>query len=225
MPALALTDHHGLAGAVEFSLACRQAGLQPLLGLAATVQPAPELPAGPPGTLLLLAMDLTGWGSLCRISSALAGAEDALSFEQLAQHAAGLLCLTGGRRGTLNYLLAAGQRRAGEALLAQLAAIFEDRLYVELQNHTAGDEELCSSLSTLAHRLGLLSVATHGIRTYQPTRLICSGWQPPSACSAHSMTCRLEHAHQATSPRRRNGHPFCRFPPRWNAAGDRGAAG
>ena len=173
MPALALTDHHGLTGAVEFTLACQQAGIQPLLGLAATVLPAAELPTAPTGTLTLLAltllaMDLTGWGSLCRLSSVLASAEDALPFEQLSPHAAGLICLTGGRGGTLYQLLAAGQRQAAQAWLARLAALFGDRLYVELQNHAAGDEELCSSLAALAHNQNLPTVATHAIHYLSP---------------------------------------------------------
>ena len=51
LPALALTDHRLLTGAVEFVQACRKAGLQPLLGLEI------DLERGP---LALLAMNLAG---------------------------------------------------------------------------------------------------------------------------------------------------------------------
>ena len=44
-----------------------------------------------------------------------------------------------------------------------LSELFNERLYVELQNHTAEDLELCVSLTTLAHRLHLPTVATHDI--------------------------------------------------------------
>ena len=63
LPALGLTDHLLLTGSVEFVLACRKAGIQPLLGLEI------DLESGP---LALLAMNLSGWSSLCALSSALA---------------------------------------------------------------------------------------------------------------------------------------------------------
>ena len=70
MPALALTDHNLLTGAVEFYDACHASGIKPILGLHLDV----TLPAGFPSiaansgicSLALLAMDLSGWASLCR---------------------------------------------------------------------------------------------------------------------------------------------------------------
>src|SRR5512140_1333247 len=75
MPALALTDHLSLAGAVEFYLDCQQVGIQPLLGLEIDL----ELPAqltglsgsSSRGKLALLACDMAGWGSLCSLASQL----------------------------------------------------------------------------------------------------------------------------------------------------------
>jgi len=65
MQALALTDHHGLAGAVEFYEACLGFEVQPILGLEIDVIASPA----PVSRLVLLASDLEGWGSLCRLSS------------------------------------------------------------------------------------------------------------------------------------------------------------
>ncbi len=45
IPALALTDHNRLTGAIEFYDACLEAGVQPILGLEADVLPPPELAA------------------------------------------------------------------------------------------------------------------------------------------------------------------------------------
>ncbi len=61
MDALALTDQHGLTGAVEFYDACQSAGVRPILGL--------ELPVAAPSNglnpgvdpLVLLALDMAGW--------------------------------------------------------------------------------------------------------------------------------------------------------------------
>ena len=65
MPALALTDHNGLAGAIEFYEACLGFAVQPILGLEVDVALSPAVQ----GRLALLACDLQGWGSLCRLSS------------------------------------------------------------------------------------------------------------------------------------------------------------
>jgi DNA polymerase III alpha subunit len=79
------------------------------------VAPPAELSTASSGVLALLAMDLGGWASLCRLASALSGDEDTLPFERLAQEAQGLLCLTGGLRGSAAKLLAAGQSRLATA--------------------------------------------------------------------------------------------------------------
>jgi len=86
MSALALADHHGLTGAIEFYDACREANVRPIVGLELAVLPPPEIAAGPgevppfvagevppfvggAGSIVLLAADLAGWRSLCRLST------------------------------------------------------------------------------------------------------------------------------------------------------------
>jgi len=168
MPALGLTDHHSLSGAVEFHDACTQAGIKPILGLEVETALAQGMENIAPGALTLLAMDMAGWRSLCRISSQLAGDEDRLAFEKLAQESRGLLCLSGGRRGALSTCMASGARKPAEMWASRLAEIFSDRLYIELQQHTPEDGEINVSLATLAHRLHLPTVATHDIHYLSP---------------------------------------------------------
>ena len=64
MPALGLTDHHGLSGAVEFQDACQQAGVKSILGLEIEASLPEDLGTIQPGCLTLLAMDMAGWRSL-----------------------------------------------------------------------------------------------------------------------------------------------------------------
>ena len=68
MPALGITDHRLLTGAVEFVSACKQANIQPILGLEIDLAH---------GTLQLLATSIEGWSNLCKLSSSLALREDA----------------------------------------------------------------------------------------------------------------------------------------------------
>jgi DNA-directed DNA polymerase III PolC len=170
--ALALTDHHGLTGAIEFYDACRNLRIQPILGLEIyTALPSviiPEIDLGRSGVLILLATDMNGWKNLCRLSSILNGDEDILSFENLAQAADGLICLTGGKRSTLTRLVTSGQKTAVSTWLGNLGDLFPGRLYVELQLHEPADAQTLSSLADLARASRLPVVATHDIHYLAP---------------------------------------------------------
>ncbi len=168
MPALGLTDHHILSGAIEFHDACTQMDIKPILGLELDTTPPEAMETSTPGTLILLAMDMAGWRSLCRISSSLAGDEDSLPFHRLAEENSGLLCLTGGRRGTLTQLIAQGERDAAQRWVLHLNEVFDHRIYIELQLHTTEDAELCVALAALAHRLHIPTVATHDVHYLKP---------------------------------------------------------
>lgn len=172
MPALALTDHNLLTGAIEFYDACRQVGVKPVLGLQLDV----TLPAGFPslpvasgvGSLALLAMDLTGWASLCRLSSVyqanMAGNQP-VPFERVAENNAGLICLSGGRNGWTEVLLSRGEQAAAQAYLCLLGELFAGRAYVELQpGETSGSQAIVS----LAKICNLPLVATHSIDFLKP---------------------------------------------------------
>jgi DNA polymerase-3 subunit alpha len=168
MPALGCTDHHCLSGAVEFQDACTQVGIHPILGLEVDTALPADMVEPQSGILILLAMDMSGWRSLCRISSSLAGDADTLPFEKLVEESDGLLCLTGGRRGALSRLVAARRRRLVESWMAHLDELFPGRLYIELQNHAPEDLEPCVNLNSMAHRLHLPTVATHDIHYLTP---------------------------------------------------------
>lgn len=173
MDALALTDHHGLTGAIEFYDGCKATGIRPILGLDLTVahptsreiflstsKNGEEIAAG---NLTLLAIDLSGWRSLCRLSSALPNDEAVLPFETLADENAGLICLTGGLRGLLTKLIVSEQVQAASNWLDELKGLFSDRLYVELQLHRPDDSKLAAKLAGLADHNRLPVAATHDI--------------------------------------------------------------
>ncbi|MDX1435902.1 MAG: DNA polymerase III subunit alpha, partial [Anaerolineales bacterium] len=173
MPALALTDRHYLTGAIEFYDACREAGLQPIIGLNLTVAAPAELDPEAAGPLVLLAQDRTGWASLCRLSSAIQTEPDysaagALPIDELAANARGLICLTGGTGGLSYRWLRSGRPDQVRGLLNRLADLFPGRLYVELQRQDPPDRDLSLQLAGLAGRESLPIVATHSIHYLTP---------------------------------------------------------
>jgi len=147
-PAVAVTDANALFGALEFSETAAKAGVQPIIGLSLALTYAPPDRPGDrapaPAEIVLLAQDEAGYLNLMALSSqAYVEAADgvrAVDPDTLAAHGAGLICLTGGADGPLGRLAQAGKPEAAAALLDRLAAIFADRLYVEIQRHGDGDD-------------------------------------------------------------------------------------
>lgn len=170
MPALALTDHRSLTGALEFYQACQEAKLQPILGLELDLQFPSRISPLQRGPVVLLAMDSHGWSSLCRLSSALQDDPNAewLSFDRLSRDTDGLICLTGGRRSILDQYLLADQLQPAEAYLDHLSSIFPERLYVELQSHRPEDEKHLTRLALLAQRRKIPAVASAEVYYLDP---------------------------------------------------------
>jgi DNA-directed DNA polymerase III PolC len=180
MPALGMTDRDMLTGAVEFYQACLDGGLQPILGL--------ELLVGAPARLqsttnhnlettskplALLAMDLSGWRSLCRLSSALLSfperpAHNHLPFESLAQDSSGLICLTGGTGSQLDDWVSQRQERLALEYLQRLHEVFPDRLYIEVHRTPQTGSQVSNQLVSLARQIHLPVVATHPIYYLTP---------------------------------------------------------
>jgi DNA polymerase-3 subunit alpha len=183
MPAVALTDTGNLFAALEFSDSAARAGIQPIMGCQlALAYAAPAHPgdrAPPPAAVVLLAKDAAGFGNLLTLSSLnYLDCGDALphvTLAALAAHSDGLICLTGGADGPLGRLIHDGHAQKARALAERLAAIFPDRLYVEVQRHpqngaprTPAEEATEPGLVGLAYDLDLPLVATNDV--HFPTR-------------------------------------------------------
>ena len=143
MPAVALTDRANLYGALEFSVTSKDAGVQPIIGCALPVTGIgggqTERWAKIP-TIVLLAQSEQGYLNLSELSSLCYleadGSEDvSVPWSKVAAHAEGLILLSGGVDGPIDPLLAAGKIPEGKAALAEMARVFGDRFYVELQRH------------------------------------------------------------------------------------------
>ncbi len=162
IPAVAMTDTHTLAGVADFCEEMAANGVQPIIG--ATVRHAAR--NGVEGRVSLLAATRDGYRNLIRLISdanliAPPGtAMPVIHTEALEAHGTGLLLLTGDWDGPACQALAKGRGEAAEQALGELAAVFGDRLYVEIarpggRRHAAEDD-----LVRIADRLGAALVAT-----------------------------------------------------------------
>ena len=145
MPAIAVTETNNLFSALEFSVLFKDHGLQPIIGCQidfkfTDVVPDRRSPTTAP--IVLLAQNELGYKNLMKLSSEMYIQNDdekvEISFEQLENHADGLICLTGGSKGPLGQLILTAQDKAARDLLLKFHDIFSDRLYLELQRHPQG---------------------------------------------------------------------------------------
>jgi DNA polymerase-3 subunit alpha len=148
MPAAALTDRTNMFGALEFSVATKEAGVQPIMGCAL---PVLGLGEGPPErwartpTIVLLAQNERGYLNLCALSSmayldSAGESEPGVPWDKVAAHSEGLILLSGGPDGPVDPLIASGRVAEAEAALKAMHSAFGDRFYIELQRHNRPDE-------------------------------------------------------------------------------------
>lgn len=196
MPALALTDHQGLSGAIRFYRACRDAGIAPIIGCEVVVTAAgmsgeeADLPpearlAIPPsvgfgraaGTgfhLTLLVRDFEGYRNLCRLLSRthLRGASipSVVTLPDLERYSRGLIGLSGCGNGEAALSVAHGRPGRARAALSRLADCFEPgEFFVELVHPlTAFGPRLMGGLVEAADDLGLPVVATNDVHYLRP---------------------------------------------------------
>ena len=171
MPAVAITDSGNLFGALEFAIACAEAGVQPIIGceIALVAHEGGDGARAPrePERVVVLVQSETGYRNLLALVSRSfldsdAGAEPAVALTDLAGNSEGLICLTGGARGPLGRLIADGQEEGAGILLGALKAAFPGRLYIELTRHGMPEEARAETgFVDLAYQHDLPLVATN----------------------------------------------------------------
>ena len=122
--------------------------------------------------LVLLARDVTGYRSLCRLVSRanLAGTKSMPRFSQalLAENVEGLVALSGGRDGEIARRLRVGDREGARGVAREYARRF-DGFYLELQHHLLPDDDwLVAETAGLAAEVGLPVVVTNDVHYARP---------------------------------------------------------
>jgi DNA polymerase III subunit alpha len=173
MPAVGITDHGGMFGALDFYRACRARGIKPILGVEAYVAPGSRFDRAPGENeekyrhLTVLARNETGYRNLLRLvtDSHLEGFyhRPRIDKDLLAERAEGLIAFTGCLAGEVCRLLLAEQERRAREVAATYRDLFgPNSFYVELQDHGLPEQRKVNPLLVkLARDLGLPLVATN----------------------------------------------------------------
>jgi hypothetical protein len=157
--ALALTDHADLGGAVRFSGAGRLRGVETIIGAELDLMDPLTAHRSPLTSLVLLAESVAGYANIStlitRARMDCPRGEPAVPLDLLARHADGVTALTGGPRGWVPSLLAAGDDEGARRAASSLRDIYGDRLVIECWDHGLPEErELVAQLVPLVLRAG-----------------------------------------------------------------------
>jgi error-prone DNA polymerase len=161
MTAMALLDRDGVYGAPRFYLAAQKISLRAHIGAEVTAADGWRFP--------LLVKTRAGYQNLCRLITRMKlrarKNEGHVTDEEVAEKAAGLICLTGGREGPLAHALGRGGIENGTACLRRLCEIFgRANVYVELQRHYDRAEEARNHAAVeIARKLNVPLLATNGV--------------------------------------------------------------
>jgi DNA polymerase-3 subunit alpha len=171
-PALAVTDHGNLFGAIEFYSVCTEVGIKPIIGIEAYIAPESRLdrkgsPSEASNHLTILATSDVGYKNLMKLTSRayLEGYyyKPRIDREILAQHAEGLVGLSGCLKGEVSSALLRDDPARAEKALDGYRQIFgKENFYVELMDHGLPDQrKVFPRLVELAKRFDAPLVATN----------------------------------------------------------------
>jgi DNA polymerase-3 subunit alpha len=175
MPAVAVTDHGSMFGALKFFEAARAAGVKPIIGVEAYVAPGSRFDRNPGESeekyyhLTLLARNETGYRNLLKLVSAayLEGFyhRPRMDKQLMAEHAEGVTCLSGCLSSEVSVQLLNGQAGRARQAAAEYRDIFgADGYFIEVQDHGIADQRrILRQQFELGRDLGAPVVATNDL--------------------------------------------------------------
>jgi DNA polymerase-3 subunit alpha len=171
-PAIAMTDHGNMHGAVEFFYEAKKVGIKPIVGCELYVTPGSRherkmRAQGGAGTchLTVLAANKRGYHNLCKLSSL--GFKEGFYFkprvdhELLERYSEGLIVLSGCLAGEVAQATLVDDYKGAKETIEFYARVFKDRYYLEIQPHPIGDQQKHNAaIKDLARTVGVPLVAT-----------------------------------------------------------------
>jgi len=192
MPAVAITDHGNLHGAIEFYQAATNAGIKPIIGCEAYMAPGtmkdrPTNQRDAAYHFTLLAKDETGYRNLVKLISTahLDGFhyKPRIDKELLAKHSTGLIGLSGCLKGEINMAIQSYNLAKARQSVAEFRDILgPENFFLEMHDHGIEVQQKCNQmLPQLAREFGLGLVAANDVhfleRSHHETHdvMVCIG--------------------------------------------------
>ena len=170
MPAIALTDHGNMFGAIDFYKRARKAGIKPILGIEAYTTAGSRTDRSTRGSnnhLVLLARNEAGFRNLLKLSSIayLEGFyyKPRMDRELLRAHSEGLVALSACLKGEVNETLFQRGEDSATAVAREYLEIFgEGNYFLELQNHGISEQIQANEvLRRISRKLGIPTVVSN----------------------------------------------------------------
>ncbi len=180
MPAVALTDHGVMYGAIEFYQKAQEAGIKPIIGVEAYVarhsrnQKRPRIDERP-YHLVLLAKNTAGYKNLIKLTTKahLEGfyRKPRVDFDLLSEHHEGIIALTACLQGELsNHIINNNLKKAEEMIIKYRDLFGPDNFYLEVQHHPKlrHQSEVNERIFQFAEKLNVPVVATNDVHYLEP---------------------------------------------------------
>lgn len=172
MPAVAITDHGVMYGAIEFYKECKKQGVKPIIGCEVYVAPRTRFDKEPNiddklGHMILLCKDNEGYKNLIKIvsSSFIDGyyRKPRVDLDLLKQYSKGLIATSACLAGFINRALLENDYEKAKKIALEYINVFgKENFYIELQHNGIEEQVLANQgLIRLAKELGLEMIATN----------------------------------------------------------------
>ncbi len=170
MPAVAMTDHGNMFGAIEFYNTAKAAKIKPIIGIEAYIISKEFTDESHKNErrnhLILLAMNDRGYHNLIKLTSRsfLEGFyyKPRINKAMLQEHSEGLICLSACVKGEISQHLLTGNYNEAKKSALWYQKLFGDRYYLEIQNHGLENEQTAMpQIITLARELEIPLVITN----------------------------------------------------------------
>lgn len=183
MPAIAMTDHGNMFGAIDFYKQAISAGIKPILGSEVYFTPGSRFDRRPPKNsktissqdevegkhqihhLVLLCKNAKGYENLCKLISKayLEGFyyKPRLDIELLKEHSEGLIATTACLKGEVAFNFFTDQDDKAHTAIQKLKEVFQDDFYLEIQRHGLEEEKVYDKIIDYAKVHNIKLIATN----------------------------------------------------------------
>ncbi len=170
MPALAITDHGNMYGAVHFAKSCKKAGIKPIIGCEFYIADDLYVKQGKTKLehLILLAKDDTGYKNISMLNTIAFRDgyyyKPRIDYKTLEKYTEGVICLSACLAGTIPQYIMRGQIDEAEKMVVWFKERFKDDFYLEIQNHYLEEDAVVNAkLKEFAKKYDIKLVATNDV--------------------------------------------------------------